>query len=531
MGSLQLLDFFGVLIYPNIMRVTLTERFELGFSLVVPLAFLALVWVGIYTYKGKFRQLLATLPLLLIFFDVGFGLGVASVCMAFGGLLWGGDRARFTKALLLVVAFFNGLGVFHYGVLVPLGLASPFGEVALLQLRVYSVLGYLAPLLALAFMFFWLLKPLVRLSGLKLHEFEIENRGVDRFSVALLLFSMCVALYVAVYPYFPAVNPAGLEVGVDVPAYVRWFERGVDSSRIFFFGVYVLFKRLTGLDVASAFRFMPVLLNPLFVLSSYYFGWECFRNSRVAAWCAFLSATGYVVTVGMYAYFLSNMLALCLALFSLGLLFKAIREMSVRVLCFASLWGCLLVLTHPWTLDQYLAGLVPLIGYLWYRKEPGYLDRVVYLGGYLLPIGFAEIVKTVVLRSSGGATATVTAARGLIGLGDFWFNSIFSFRYLYGGFMSNVVLLGLAVVGVYLLCGCRLPVRYLYMLIFLSSVVFFFSDETNKSRLLFNLPLGLFGSVALYTFFEKRDFSLIVFFVASSLFYLFLSIGNLVWVS
>jgi len=520
-----------VIYFPTIHRWTTTERFDLGFSVVAPLALLAALWVGYHIWAGDRRRLAAAAVLVAAALDAGFGLSLASLFMVAAGLLWGGDRSRFVRALCLALAFFNGLGVAHYGVLVPMGVWSPLEGVALLQLRVHYALGYLAPLLVLAFMFSWLLKPLVRLSGFKLQELEVEERGVDRFSVALLLFSVYVALYAAVYPYFPSVNPLVLEVGVDVPHYVRWFEAGVDWSRIFFFGVYVVFKGLTGLDVASAFRFMPVLLNPLFVLASYYFGWECFRNSRVAAWCAFLSATGYVVTVGMYAYFLSNTLALSLVLVSLGLLFRAIRVNDVRVLALASLFGCLLVFTHPWTLDQYLAGLVPLIGYLWYRKEQGYLNTGVYMGGYLLQIGLAEVAKTVVLRSVGGATATVTATSGLIGLGEFWFSSIFSFRYLYGGFMSNVVLLGLAAVGVYFLCGRRLPERYLYVLVLLSSLVFFFSDETNKSRLLYNVPLGLFGSVALDAFLEKRGVSFMVFFVAFSLFYLFLSVGNVVWAS
>jgi ABC-type Co2+ transport system permease subunit len=74
-------------------------------------------------------------------------------------------------------------------------------------------------------------------------------------------------------------------------------------------------------------------------------------------------------------------------------------------------WTCAL----SWTLNQYLVGLVPLVGFLWYRKEQGSLDRAVYVGGYLLPIGLAEVVKTVVLRRVGGTKATVTAASGLIG--------------------------------------------------------------------------------------------------------------------
>ena len=52
--------------------------------------------------------------------------------------------------------------------------------------------------------------------------------------------------------------------------------------------------------------------------------------------------------------------SLCMVAF--GLLFRAIRVNDIRALASASLFGCFLVFTHPWTLDQYLAGLVPLRG-------------------------------------------------------------------------------------------------------------------------------------------------------------------------
>lgn len=40
LGSLQLLEAFEVVFFPTVHRATMVRRFELGFSLVVPLALL-----------------------------------------------------------------------------------------------------------------------------------------------------------------------------------------------------------------------------------------------------------------------------------------------------------------------------------------------------------------------------------------------------------------------------------------------------------------------------------------------------------
>jgi hypothetical protein len=218
---------------------------------------------------------------------------------------------------------------------------------------------------------------------------------------------------------------------------------------------------------------------------------------------------------------------LILVLFSLGFLFRAVRFCDYRFLVLACLFGVFLVFTHSWTMYQYVAGLVLLVGYYWVKKS-----RVTaqFIGGYLAVVALFEVVKILFFSGSGEPSATTSIINGLIGLADFWSESIFSFRYLYGGFMSNNVLLLLVVLGVYVLGGDELPERYLAILLVLSSLVFFFSDETNKSRLLYNLPLGLFASLCMSHKYERGGLALLVFIVMNSLFYLLISIGNVVWV-
>ena len=46
LGSLQLFDALGAVCYPMVHRATRAVQFELGFSLVVPLLILFVLWLG-----------------------------------------------------------------------------------------------------------------------------------------------------------------------------------------------------------------------------------------------------------------------------------------------------------------------------------------------------------------------------------------------------------------------------------------------------------------------------------------------------
>jgi hypothetical protein len=180
-------------------------------------------------------------------------------------------------------------------------------------------------------------------------------------------------------------------------------------------------------------------------------------------------------------------------------------------------------------MDQYLAGLVPIIGFILYRKEPMYMNRALYLGSYLGVVGLAEVIKVMVLGSGGGVAWMSTAVSGMVDLDNIWSSLFFCFPYIYGGFISNIVLLGLATVGLYMLIMNDVSGRFLRFLVFLSSVVYFVSFETNKSRILYNLPFGFLGALAVFWIYERRNFSSVFFIVVYSLFYFFVSIGSLVW--
>jgi len=221
-GFLQLLDFAQVRYHPMLERSVAGRAFQLGFSLVVPMVALIIAWVAVSFLSGWWGQVFAAAPLFFCLYSVELGVSLTSLLMCAVGVALMRDRGRFTEVFLWVLSFFLGLGVVHWGVLRPLGVASPFTGVFSLMLNVHHALRRLFPVLVLPFLFFWVVKPLIGLKW-RLPELKVEERGFDRVSWLLLGFSVFLSVYAAVYPNFPSVNLNGVEFGVDLKDYLQWF--------------------------------------------------------------------------------------------------------------------------------------------------------------------------------------------------------------------------------------------------------------------------------------------------------------------
>jgi hypothetical protein len=548
LGSLQVLDASGLVYYPTIHRATITRVFSLGFSLVVPLAVLLVAWFALMWVGGGRWWLFVPVGGLLVYPLLGFGgaLGLASLAAVCVGL-WG---ARcFGGVALWVLVFsscFEGLALVHWLVFLPLGLTGPLVGVADLELSLFFVSGYLAPLLVLPLLFSWGLRVLVEW-GFDLKFVHVSgDRGDDvgwRRTAVFLVVLVFLGGFAAVYPYLGGVNPRGLNVGVDAPRYVQSMaavDVGVSKaftemggSRPLIFLVIYGFERVTGLGAEMAVRYLPVLLIPLLVLSAFYVGLQVFGRRRVALWSAFFMLAGVQVVVGVYAYFLTNMLALCLALFSVGLLFASLRGRSYPYLFLAVVVGGLLPYVHPWTFDQFLGSVglfTLLVGYGVWKKRVS-KEALLMLSLYIAFLVSSDVAKGLVFHGVGGFQATSTVVSGFAGLSEFWSSSIFNFRFLFGGGVSNVLLLVLSLIGVLYLDRERLEHRFWVIFLFATSLVFLVGDETIKSRLLFNVPFFLLSSFGVEDLSSRiRDKqllnTLLLFSVLLSFTYLFRSLAN-----
>ena len=92
----------------------------------------------------------------------------------------------------------------------------------------------------------------------------------------------------------------------------------------------------------------------------------------------------------------------------------------------------------------------------------------------------------------------------LIDMANFWENNVFIFRLKYGGLFSNTIMLCLATLGVYILKKKEYFHDFLYSLLLTSSFFYFISYEEIISRLLYNLPLGVFAAIGLLSMSKKQ---------------------------
>lgn len=549
LGFLQLLDVLRLPYFPTINRLTRFKNFELDQSLVLPL--LLLLGISIAYVILKQQRKISLIPLISFllypYHGLEAALSIASLLSVITTIYVYREFKKYLFWTLLTISGINILSLLHWMLLTPLNVKTPVESLALLELDLFYVASYLAPLIILPLLFTWLIRYMIdwawgrRLEGNMPHSRNIDNK------IVYILLSSAVFLSVisSIYPYLTNINPECLNIGVDTQHYVDWAKivnhditqafNISGGSRPLIHLMIISFKRLSGLSFDSTVRYMPAILNPLLVLSIFVFSYEMTTDLRIAAWSSFFTATGYQITVNMYSYFLANILGLSLIFLSLGLLFRTMRKGDRNSLIAASALGSLLVYTHPWTFIQYYATIFVAIAVSYYHhrkegKEQEYLKPMV---SYLALLAVAELVKSQLFNGVGGVAATSTVVNSLAGLSEFWFSSIFSFRLLFGGFMSNIILLILAIIGAYLMNYEKIQERFLAALLALTTVVFLIGNETIKARLLYNIPIGPFAALGFLNIHQRlRDPNLqhafTIFTVSSMIAYLFQSLANLI---
>lgn len=549
LGFLQLLDALRVVYYPLLHRATRIVRFDLGVSLVWPLLLLLGLWVAWVVMERDLKLLLFPAAALVAFPFLGLeaSISIASI-QAVVASVWSKKGYReFVFGVLLLLCGVEGLALLHWMVFVPLGWASPLEGVANVEAGLFYLAAYLVPLLILPLLFMWVLKPLVRWGlGREVSVARVRS-GVDdvRWSRLLLVFSLVLGVVASLYPYGSSVNPDGRAVGVDFRHYVKWMEIVQDDpsqafnvsggSRPLIFLVINAFRQVTGLDASESVKYSPVLLIPLLTVSAYFLARETFDDVRYGAWAAFFTVCGVQVTVGMYSFFLTNWLGLLIEFFSLGFLFRALRKKNNIDLAVASVLGGLLVFTHPWTFTQYLVTTVVMSGLYWYRTRPEILHdgEMKTLITYIACMGLAELLKIYLFSGVGGISASSTAIRGSSSFLEFWWNSIFSFRLLYGGTLAMAILWGLCVAGVLILKEKNISDLFYIIFLVLSSLLFLVGDDTIKSRLVFNIPVGFLSSCGFLYIqntirLKKIRYTYSLYIIITMITYLFRTLANIV---
>jgi hypothetical protein len=526
------LPFFTIInVYASI------ERYDISNYLVLPILLLQIILIiFLFLRVKKIHVIIPLIPLpLFIIYGLKATLCISSFLSILMVILTYKNIKQYLSWTLIIL---NGINIFfllHWIILIPFNIKNPLESLILIELDFYYFLTYLTPLIILLLLFSWLLKPILTWGwNLKLGKLPYTHHTFKYFNPkALLVLSILLSIISPIYPYLPSINPNNLLIGIDTENYIEWAEV-VDTDLSQAFNVWggsrplihiIIFflKQISRLDSVSIVKYFTILINPLLIISLYFFTYQISQDPKLSSWTAFFAACGHQITINMYSFFLTNMMALTLTFFSLGFLFETFREQNKKSLIASSILGILLVFTHPWTLSQYFSSIALLTGVTIYqtiteKKKEHTLRPLI---SYLIILVIAEFLKDQILLGVGGLSATSSSFTGLEGLIGFWSHSIFSFQFLYGGLTSNIILIGLAIVGILLLNHKEIYGRYLIILTAITSIAFLLGTETIKSRLFFNLPIALFAALGFLQINERiKELTLrnlFIFFIVSAM--------------
>jgi len=406
---------------------------------------------------------------------------------------------------------FEAIALTHW-ILLPFGIISPVKWFAEIELALFHIFSYLASIVVLLVLYFWVLKPLVR-PYFKMAEKFVRSRiingsGLNGTKVklhpwVLLSLSLFIALVGAIIPYTPNINPKGTPVGVDVDYYVNWmipvekdplaaFTVANGSRPVLLLLIYT-FQRSFGLEHMEAIKYIPILLNPLLAISVFFMTLQATDDKELAGLASVFTASGFTTTVGMFSHFITNILGQIFIFTAIGFLFKAIQtRKNSAYLLIASALGSFAVFTHPWTFIQYY---VALGGYLLYRyfilkQSEGKDIILIYLGVTRL----VDLIKGVFLKGLEGLGSIALTATQLTNISLFWNNSIFIYTVKYGGLLSNIIILSLAAIGAFSLINKKSFNLFLSSVLTTSSLYYLMADEEVMSRLIYNIPLGVLAA-------------------------------------
>ena len=463
---------------------------------------------------------------------------------------------RIGEFLFWLLAFMTGFEAtasIHWALL-PFGRVTPLAWFADLERVIFYIFAPLAPLVVLTMIFIVTLKLLAPryliLAGQFFKQYsppktESKPEIINLHPRTLLIISLVLSVVGALYPYNLNINPEGITFGVDVYSYLDLmgpvnqdflsaFTVAGGSRPIILLVIFGV-QHIFGLKLIDAIKYLPVLLNPLLVLSVFFMVFQSSDDLEWAALASLFSALGFTTTVGLYSYYLTNILAMILIFSAIGFLFNTVKTKCNVSLILACILGSLTIFTHPWTFIQYY--IVILFTTL-YLNRMASMKYQYYASNtfmfFLLFTGTVDIIKVLLIRGLGSYGSIISVIPHIKEVFSFWDSNIHAFRLFFGGLLSNTIFIGLSTFGCFELNNKKSFHLFLNMLLATTSICYVFADGTIQTRLLFNIPFSVFSALYIINSIRnttiKKNVRFIIFiFTATYMFnYVFGSLANLI---
>ncbi|OLD01861.1 MAG: hypothetical protein AUJ07_10420 [Crenarchaeota archaeon 13_1_40CM_3_53_5] len=322
------------------------------------------------------------------------------------------------------------------------------------------------------------------------------------------------ALFLSVIPYRPDLNPNGIPVGIDFHYYIEWigpmlekspggalyYAMGVASggSRpLLLIPVYLAVSTGT-VSLVHAVEALPAILGPLLVLSIFFFVSETFGDEKLAGIAALATPFSFYVTVGIWAGYYANMLALSVGFAFLTLLFRYWKKQTIVGLFWLILSSIGLLLAHPWTWVIVLTATATFAATTWWAVRKPMIVKTV---GLVLVVDLLiDIAKSLVF----GASVSVQEASGSFITGlvptptiDFWPNIVSGLFGAYDGLLANTLILVLSLIAIISFRPDSLARRFLLVWVAVSSIPILVLSDLAQTRIFYNLPFPIFTALGL----------------------------------
>jgi hypothetical protein len=151
---------------------------------------------------------------------------------------------------------------------------------------------------------------------------------------------------------------------------------------------------------------------------------------------------------------------------------------------------------------------------------------------YSISLGLTDFVKYIFYAGESGITASLTPIEYLTNVSGFWPSTVVSFKYMFGGLYSNLLLLLLILIGILFYRPSNDLENVNQIFLGLSSAVFLIGNQMVKSRIFYNIPITIFAAQGFLLIFNKLDLKerqiFFAFTIISMMLYLFRSVANLI---
>jgi hypothetical protein len=346
-----------------------------------------------------------------------------------------------------------------------------------IDLQMFNLLYPLTSWLFLLFLYSWIWIPALKrmLSGAAISKrthtrfethslFPIPNTDskhkLDHKYVALgLLLCLATAAFIAYYPYTHA--PSSTLVGADSAHYYNRLNEmsqkgplvALDSDRPFAYLLMYFVQQLSGSPPETTVIIMPVILAVCLSLAVFWFVRVGTKNELLALMASLFSSFSFQVTVGVFAYFVANWLAIVECFLMLVFLLKGFENNSWKYIIASALIGMAVLLTHPYTWDVLMAILVFYLAWIFVKRKP---DRKLEMALLAVLLASNLVFYTAYsLTPSGKGVSYATGARDVtsgISISNFLNlqNGLSSMvQEWVGGILGNPLLLVLGVAGLF----------------------------------------------------------------------------------